>query len=97
VSRHILELLFVSLMSILIQSSKNFFQLGHLDAFETTIPDDVAEEKLKEWYQQGTGYPEAVEVLQNFIRENFMPDIEILSVHGAACVIAKVLTQLIVN
>jgi hypothetical protein len=53
----------------------------------------VAEEKLKEWYQQGTGYPEAVEVLQNFIRENFMPDIEILSVHGAACVIAKVLTQ----
>jgi hypothetical protein len=69
------------------------FQLGHLDAFETTISDETALEEITEWYQNGTGYPEAVQVLTDFIKLKLIPDINVSSVHGAACVIAKVCTS----
>ena len=69
------------------------FQLGHLDAFETTIPDETAMEEITEWYQTGTGYPEAVQVLTEFIKLNLIPDLNVTSVHGVACVIAKVNTR----
>jgi len=60
-----------------------------LDAFETTIPDDIAAEEIINWYQ-GSGYPAAVEVLSDFIQKHFMPDVQVLDVKGVSCVIAKV-------
>ena len=68
----------------------NLLQLGHLDAYETVIPDDIAAEEVANWYQ-GSGYPEAVEVLASFIQDHLMPDVEFVDVKGVSCVIAKVL------
>ena len=67
-------------------------QLGHLDQFETQIPNDEnALDELNKWYQQGSGYPEAVTTLRDFIIKNLIPDLEVLSVHSGACVTAQVM------
>ena len=65
--------------------------MGHLDQFETQIPNDAtALEEVTKWYQQGSGYPEALETLKDFITETFIPDIKVGSFHGGSCVTAQV-------
>ena len=65
--------------------------MGHLDQFETEIPNDAtALEEVTKWYQQGSGYPEALETLKDFITQTFIPDIKVISCHGGSCVTAQV-------
>ena len=67
-------------------------QLGHLDQFETEIPNNNrALDELNKWYQLGSGYPEAVSALKDFITKSLIPDLQVLSVHSGSCVTAQVL------
>ena len=84
---------FISLILVVFLKTASFnCQLGHLDQFETEIPNNNrALDELNKWYQLGSGYPEAVSALKDFITKSLIPDLQFLSVHSGSCVTAQVL------
>ena len=61
-------------------------KLGHGSNFERVL---TTYEEVEAWYQDGRGDPEAVAALDEFIRD-FLPELQVLSVTGGACVTANV-------
>jgi hypothetical protein len=49
---------------------------------------------VTKWYQLGTGYPAALSALKDFITNNFIPSLKVLSAHSGSCVTAQVIQRL---
>ncbi len=73
---------------ILYPDGKHYLKLGHGDVFEINVKTP---EQMHDWYAEGTGVPEAVEALADFIKGHFIPSLEVKSVHGGCCVTSNVI------
>lgn len=72
---------------ILYPDGKYYLKLGHGDHFESIVQTP---EQMENWYQNGSGDPEAVQMLAAFITQQFIPDLQVISVHGGCCVTSNV-------
>ena len=75
---------------ILYPDGNFYLKLGHYNSFETDLHGDM--KTITDWYKQGTGIPEAVMHLSNFILKDLIndPNVKFTDISSDCCVTVNV-------
>ena len=75
---------------ILYPDGNYYLKLGHYNQFETDLPGHL--KTITDWYEDGTGIPDAVKRLSDFIVNDFIrdPDIKFTDISSDCCVTVNV-------
>ena len=67
-----------------------YLKLGHYNQFETNLKGDM--ETITKWYKQGTGVPDAVRLLSDFVIKDLIkdPSISFNNITSDCCVTVNV-------